>query len=48
MDDGRSQETRAYGQAGLHEEVANDLDMRGSCNSPSFRVAEIPVGGRKG
>jgi PmbA protein len=30
------------------DKVANDLDMRGSCNSPSFRVAEITVGGRKG
>jgi PmbA protein len=30
------------------DSVANDLDMRGSCNSPSFRVAEITVGGRKG
>jgi PmbA protein len=28
--------------------VADDLDLRGSCNSPSFRVAEITVGGRKG
>ncbi len=26
--------------------VANDLDMRGSVNSPSFRVTEITVGGR--
>ena len=30
------------------DKVADDLDMRGSCNSPSFRVAEITVGGRKG
>jgi PmbA protein len=29
------------------DKVANDLDMRGSVNSPSFRVAEITVGGRK-
>ena len=28
--------------------VADDLDMRGGVNSPSFRVAEITVGGRKG
>jgi PmbA protein len=27
--------------------VANDLDLRGSVNSPSFRVAEITVGGKK-
>jgi PmbA protein len=30
------------------DKFANDLDMRGSCNSPSFRVAELTVGGRKG
>jgi PmbA protein len=29
------------------DKVANDLDMRGGVNSPSFRVAEITVGGRK-
>jgi PmbA protein len=29
------------------DKVANDLDMRGSLNSPSFRVAEITVGGKK-
>jgi len=29
------------------DKVANDLDLRGSLNSPSFRVAEITVGGRK-
>lgn len=28
--------------------VADDLDMRGGVSSPSFRVAEITVGGRKG
>jgi PmbA protein len=27
--------------------VANDIDMRGGLNSPSFRVAEITVGGKK-
>lgn len=27
--------------------VANDLDLRGSVNSPSFRVSEITVGGKK-
>jgi len=27
--------------------VANDLDLRGGLNSPSFRVAEITVGGKK-
>jgi hypothetical protein len=27
---------------------SDDLDMRGGVNSPSFRVAEITVGGRKG
>ncbi len=30
------------------EMVADDRDMRGSINSPSFRVAEITVGGKKG
>jgi PmbA protein len=30
------------------DKVANDLDMRSSLNSPSFRVKEIIVGGRKG
>jgi PmbA protein len=30
------------------DKVADDLDMRGGINSPSFRVAEITVGGRKG
>ncbi len=29
------------------DRVANDLDLRGSLNSPSFRVAEITVGGKK-
>ena len=29
------------------DRVANDLDMRGSVNSPSFRVAELTVGGKK-
>jgi len=29
------------------DKVANDLDLRGSMNSPSFRVAEITVGGKK-
>jgi len=29
------------------DKVANDLDMRGSLNSPSFRVSEITVGGKK-
>jgi PmbA protein len=29
------------------DRVANDLDMRGGLNSPSFRVTEITVGGRK-
>jgi PmbA protein len=29
------------------DKVANDLDMRGGLNSPSFRVAEITVGGKK-
>jgi len=30
------------------DRLANDLDMRSSLNSPSFRVKEITVGGRKG
>jgi len=30
------------------DRLANDLDLRGSLNSPSFRVAEITVGGKKG
>jgi MFS family permease len=30
------------------DKLANDLDMRSSINSPSFRVKEITVGGRKG
>ena len=30
------------------DKVADDLDMRGGMSSPSFRVAEITVGGRKG
>jgi PmbA protein len=30
------------------DKVADDLDMRGGVNSPSFRVAEITVGGKKG
>jgi len=29
------------------DKVANDLDLRGSLNSPSFRVTEITVGGKK-
>jgi PmbA protein len=29
------------------EKVGNDLDMRGGFNSPSFRVAELTVGGKK-
>jgi PmbA protein len=29
------------------DKVANDLDMRGGMNSPSFRVAQITVGGKK-
>lgn len=29
------------------ELVADDLDMRGSLNSPSFKVAELAVGGRQ-
>ncbi len=29
------------------DKVANDREMRGSINSPSFRVAEITVGGKK-
>jgi PmbA protein len=29
------------------DKVANDIDMRGGLNSPSFRVAEITVGGKK-
>jgi PmbA protein len=29
------------------DKVANDLDMRAGVNSPSFRVAEITVGGRR-
>jgi PmbA protein len=29
------------------DKVANDIDMRGSLNSPSFRVAEITVAGKK-
>lgn len=29
------------------EAVADDLDLRGSLNSPSFKVAEIAVGGKK-
>ena len=29
------------------DKVANDLDLRGSLNSPSFRVAEMTVGGKK-
>jgi len=30
------------------DKVADDLDMRAGVNSPSFRVAEITVGGRRG
>ena len=29
------------------DKVANDIDLRGGLNSPSFRVAEITVGGKK-
>jgi PmbA protein len=29
------------------ESIANDLDMRGSLSSPSFKVAELAVGGRR-
>ena len=29
------------------EAVADDLDMRGSLNSPSFKVSELAVGGRR-
>lgn len=29
------------------ELIADDLDMRGSLNSPSFKVAELAVGGRR-
>jgi PmbA protein len=29
------------------EQVADDLDMRGSLNSPSFKVSELAVGGKK-
>jgi len=29
------------------EVVANDLELRGSLNSPSFKVAELAVGGKK-
>ncbi|NIM91766.1 MAG: hypothetical protein GTO17_12565 [Candidatus Aminicenantes bacterium] len=29
------------------EVVANDLELRGSLNSPSFRIAELAVGGKK-
>ncbi|MGB8952919.1 MAG: TldD/PmbA family protein [Candidatus Aminicenantales bacterium] len=29
------------------DKVANDIDLRGSLNSPTFRVAEITVGGKK-
>jgi PmbA protein len=29
------------------DKVANDIDMRGGMNSPSFRVAEVTVGGKK-
>ncbi|MBM3284286.1 MAG: TldD/PmbA family protein [Candidatus Aminicenantes bacterium] len=29
------------------DKLANDLDLRGSLNSPSFRVAEVTVGGKK-
>jgi len=29
------------------DKVANDIDMRSGMNSPSFRVAEITVGGKK-
>ncbi len=29
------------------DRVANDLDLRGALNSPSFRVVEITVGGKK-
>jgi predicted Zn-dependent protease len=29
------------------DKLANDIDLRGNMNSPSFRVAEITVGGKK-
>jgi PmbA protein len=29
------------------DKLANDIDMRGSLNSPSFRVEEITVGGKR-
>jgi PmbA protein len=29
------------------EVVANDLDLRGSLNSPSFKIAELAIGGKK-
>jgi PmbA protein len=29
------------------DRVANDLDLRGSLNSPTLRVAEVTVGGKK-
>jgi len=29
------------------DRVANDLDLRGTLNSPSFRVTEVTVGGKK-
>ena len=29
------------------DKVANDIDLRGSLNSPSFRVAELTVGGKQ-
>ncbi|GAI75179.1 unnamed protein product, partial [marine sediment metagenome] len=29
------------------EVVANDLDIRGNINSPSFKIAEMTVGGER-
>ena len=29
------------------EAVANDLDIRGSINSPSFKIAEVTIGGKR-
>lgn len=29
------------------ELLADDLEMRGTLNSPSFKVAELAVGGRR-
>ncbi len=29
------------------EIVADDIDIRGGLNSPSFKIAEIAIGGKK-